>query len=71
MGIILIWCSAWIVITWTIHYKNIVLSLEERREYWEAAMWSELAAPEHRFKKYGLELPQLPKDYGQMILLPI
>jgi hypothetical protein len=26
---------------------------------------------EHRFKKYGLELPQLPKDYGQMILLPI
>jgi hexosaminidase len=26
--------------------KNIVLSPEERREYWEeAAMWSELAAP--------------------------
>jgi hexosaminidase len=51
--------------------KNIVLSLEERsRILREAAMWSELAAPLNIDSKYGLELPQLPKDY-QMTLLPI
>jgi hypothetical protein len=30
-------------------------------------MWSELAAPLNIDSKYGPELPQLPKDYGQMI----
>jgi hexosaminidase len=58
------------------HYLNdplpkIVLSPEEVANTGrEAAMWSELAAPLNIDSK--IELPQLPKDYGQMTLtLPI
>jgi hypothetical protein len=52
--------------------QNIVLSLE-RFLIMGGGCYVErtCGAFEHRFKKYGLELPQLPKDYGQMTLLPI
>jgi hypothetical protein len=51
--------------------KNIVLSPEEKARILGGGCYVErtCGAFEHRFKKYGPELPQLPKDYGQMIRL--
>jgi hypothetical protein len=48
--------------------KNIVLSPEEKARILGGGCYVERTCFEHRFK-YGPELPQLPKDYGQMIRL--
>jgi hexosaminidase len=48
--------------------KNIVLSPEEGANTGRRLLWSELAAPLNIDQKYGPEPPQLPKDYGQMMI---